>query len=239
MSGRAAGTAPPRIAWRVLDTPIGPVGLAWTRRGLRRVQLPSATAAATRRRLLQGCAAPVRPARQGPSWVEAFVARLRRHLAGQPQDFRDVPLDLPDGTDFERGVWRAARRLRPGRTTSYGALARAVGRPGAARAVGRALGRNPAPLVVPCHRVVGANGGLCGFSACGGTALKRRLLALEGAEFTGGSRAIDAAPGPVLETVPAGSCGTPGRAGPVRIGLRSTSREGRGTPRRGAARVGG
>lgn len=185
MVGRGDRAAAPCIAWRVVDTPIGPVGLAWTRRGLRRVQLPAATAAATRRRLLEGCDAPARPASRAPAWVGGLVARIRRHLAARPQDFRDVPLDLADGTDFERRVWRAARRLLPGRTTSYGALARAIGRPGAARAVGRALGRNPVPLVVPCHRVLGADGGLCGFSACGGTALKRRLLALERAEFAG------------------------------------------------------
>jgi len=161
------------------------VGLAWTRRGLRRVQLPAATTAATRRRLLEGCKAAARPTSRAPIWVERLVAQIRRHLGGWPQNFRGVPVDLSDGTEFERRVWRAVRRLRPGRTTSYGAVARTVGRPRAARAVGRALGRNPVPLVVPCHRVVGANGALCGFSACGGTALQRRLLALEGTERAG------------------------------------------------------
>jgi methylated-DNA-[protein]-cysteine S-methyltransferase len=183
MLRRTARTVPPRVDWRILDTPLGPVGLAWTAQGLRRLQLPEATAAATRRRLLEGCAAPMRPAGRAPAWVGSLAARLRRHLAGAPQDLRDVPVDLAAGTEFERRVWRAARRVGPGRTTSYGALARAIGRPGAARAVGRALGLNPVALVVPCHRVVAADGGLHGFSARGGTATKRRLLALEGTEF--------------------------------------------------------
>lgn len=174
-----------RVEWRVVRTPIGPVGLAWTRRGLRRVQLPDATSAATRRRLLDGLDAPARPAARAPAWLRTLVARLRRHLGAEPQDFRDVPLDLADGTAFERRVWRAACRVPAGRTTTYGSLARAIGRPGAARAVGRALGRNPVALVVPCHRVLGAGGELRGFSACGGTALKGRLLALEGSEFAG------------------------------------------------------
>ena len=91
-----------------------------------------------------------------------------------------MPLDLGSAGPFARAVWSAARRVRAGRTVSYGELARAIGRPGAARAVGGALGRNPVPLVVPCHRIVGATGALHGFSARGGVATKRRLLELEG-----------------------------------------------------------
>ena len=185
MTGPTARTAPRPVDWRVLDTAVGPVGLAWTARGLRRLQLPEATGAATRRRLLDGCEAADRPASRAPAWVGMLVARLRRHLAGTPQDLRDVPLDLTTGTTLERRVWQATRRVPPGATTSYGALARAIGRPGAARAVGRALGRNPVALVVPCHRVVAADGSLHGFSARGGCATKRRLLALESPEFGG------------------------------------------------------
>src|SRR5206468_215087 len=97
-------------------------------------------------------------------------------------------LDLGAATSFERAVFDATRAIPPGRTRTYGEVARAIGRPGAARAVGAALGRNPVPVVVPCHRVVGARGALVGFSAEGGVELKRRLLELEGADADPGPR---------------------------------------------------
>jgi methylated-DNA-[protein]-cysteine S-methyltransferase len=108
------------------------------------------------------------------------IRRLRAHLGGRPDSLDDVPIDPVDATPFRRRVWTAARRVGPGRTTTYGAIAAELGLPGAARAVGGALGRNPVPLIVPCHRVLGASGG-GGFSGPGGLRTKRRLLAIEGA----------------------------------------------------------
>ena len=102
-------------------------------------------------------------------------AQLREYFAGERTTF-DLPL-RPSGTPFEQRVWDALRRIPYGETTSYGAIAAALGEPGAARAVGRANGRNPIPVIVPCHRVIGADGSLTGFG--GGLACKRALLDLE------------------------------------------------------------
>lgn len=106
--------------------------------------------------------------------------RILSAMAGEPIDFSDVP--LPAGTSFQRGIWRATRAIGRGQTRTYGDLAAAVGRPGAARAVGQAMRRNPQPIVTPCHRVV-ASSGLGGFGGQGseGTwpAIKRLLLAAE------------------------------------------------------------
>lgn len=119
-----------------------------------------------------------------PAWIDALADRVRRHLAGSAQDFSDVPLVWERVTDFQRAVYHAALAVKSGQTSTYGQLAAAMGRPPAeARAVGVALGRNPWPLLVPCHRIVGAGGKLTGFSAPGGVATKRRLLAIEGAEL--------------------------------------------------------
>ena len=92
-----------------------------------------------------------------------------------------MPLDLDGVPEFHRRVYDVARAIPPGETRSYGEVAAALGEPGAAQAVGRALGRNPVPIVVPCHRVLAADGRLHGFSAPGGIETKRRMLALEGA----------------------------------------------------------
>ncbi|HZG84768.1 methylated-DNA--[protein]-cysteine S-methyltransferase [Paenibacillus sp.] len=104
--------------------------------------------------------------------------RLRRYFAGEPVGFEDIPLD-PAGTDFQLATWAALGRIPYGEVRTYGELARDVGRPKAVRAIGAAVGRNPLPLLLPCHRVVGSNGALTGFR--GGLRLKQRLLSLEGA----------------------------------------------------------
>jgi methylated-DNA-[protein]-cysteine S-methyltransferase len=159
-----------RSAW-------GWVGLAATARGLRRVVLPSATKASAE--------APLRPAAPGAAGTGAaeVLTRVRRgveaYLAGRQVDWTALPLDLSELTPFRRSVLEALRRVGYGERISYGQLAAAIGRPHAARAVGGACAHNPLPLVVPCHRVVGAGGRLGGFSAPGGLALKRRMLALE------------------------------------------------------------
>ncbi len=107
--------------------------------------------------------------------LRSASAQLREYFAGERTAF-DLSL-RPQGTPFERRVWDALRGIPYGETTSYGALAAALGEPGAARAVGRANGRNPIPVIVPCHRVIGADGSLTGFG--GGLACKRALLDLE------------------------------------------------------------
>jgi methylated-DNA-[protein]-cysteine S-methyltransferase len=107
----------------------------------------------------------------------AVTAQLEEYFAGRRQDF-DLPL-APRGSEFQRRVWEELSRIPYGVTISYAELAARVGRPGAARAVGRANGTNPIPVVIPCHRVIGADGSLTGYG--GGMPLKRALLALEGA----------------------------------------------------------
>ncbi len=111
--------------------------------------------------------------------TDRACAALDEYFAGTRRDFDDLPLAPRGGTAFQRVVWAELRRIPFGETRSYGQLAAALGKPGASRAVGRANGANPIPLVVPCHRVIGANGALTGFSAVGGIATKRGLLAFE------------------------------------------------------------
>jgi O-6-methylguanine DNA methyltransferase len=129
----------------------------------------NASVRASSRRLLQ---IPTKVRR----WHRATVAALKSVLAGRPPG-KFPPLDLA-GTEFQKSVWRALRKIRSGRTKSYGEIARAVGNPKAVRAVGGACGANPIPVLVPCHRVLAANKKLGGFS--GGLNWKRELLAGEG-----------------------------------------------------------
>lgn len=120
---------------------------------------------------------------------EPVARELARQLAGYLGGTRrrfDIEVDLSAGTEFQREVWRAIARIPFGKTKSYGAIAREIGKPGAARAVGSACGRNPIPVIVPCHRVRAGHNRLGGFS--GGLAWKRRLLALEGVLFVENAR---------------------------------------------------
>jgi methylated-DNA-[protein]-cysteine S-methyltransferase len=124
-----------------------------------------------------------RPLRPPASWIAdaapfgAVIVQLSEYFAGERRRF-DLPL-APRGTEFQRRVWRALTDIPYGRTLSYGELARRIGKPSASRAVGLANGANPLPIIVPCHRVIGADGTLTGFG--GGLPIKRKLLALEGA----------------------------------------------------------
>ena len=113
---------------------------------------------------------------QHPLLLQA-AQQLAQYFAGQRQHF-DLPLDLSSGTAFQQTVWQALHGITPGHTCSYQALAQRIGRPSAARAVGAAVGRNPLSIIVPCHRVVGANGALTGYA--GGLQRKTALLQLEG-----------------------------------------------------------
>jgi methylated-DNA-[protein]-cysteine S-methyltransferase len=111
-------------------------------------------------------------------------------LAGECVDFSPLVLDLSGVGGFYRRIYEATRRLAWGETATYGELARRVGSPGAARAVGQAMGRNPIPLIVPCHRVLASGHGIGGFSAFGGAVTKTRLLALEGVHLGDGTPPI-------------------------------------------------
>jgi methylated-DNA-[protein]-cysteine S-methyltransferase len=171
----------------VFETIIGPCGVAWSARGLIAVQLPEATQAATERRL--AARAQSAGADEPPPWVATVIADIKRYLAGDQVDFSAVEVDLSGLDPFRRELYGAMRALHWGATTTYGALAREVGRtdPEGARDVGEAMGRNPVPIVIPCHRVLAAGNKLGGFSARGGSATKAKLLALEGVHFEGGA----------------------------------------------------
>lgn len=164
----------------LFDTPVGRCGLAWTERGIAALQLPERDDATTLRRAARRApgAMPCEP----PPAMAAAIARVRRLLGGaRDDDLADLPLDTEGIPEFHRRAQAAARRIPPGRTLTYGELARALGEPGAARAVGQAMGANPYPVIVPCHRVLAAGDAEGGFSAFGGVVTKRRLLEIEGA----------------------------------------------------------
>jgi methylated-DNA-[protein]-cysteine S-methyltransferase len=165
--------------YALFDTTLGRCAIAWSERGIATTQLPGSDDGATRRRIAR--ALPGATEAPPPPAVAAAIDAITRLLAGESDDLSSVPLDLDGVPEFHRRVYDVARSIPPGETRSYGDVARALGEPGAAQAVGRALGRNPVPIVVPCHRVLAANGALHGFSAPGGIETKRRMLALEGA----------------------------------------------------------
>jgi methylated-DNA-[protein]-cysteine S-methyltransferase len=174
------GSAGICLGWCLFDTDIGRCGIAWGDAALVGVQLPEDDEAATRRvmqRRFGPCEAPP------PGRVTAIVARVRAALEGEHDAMLDVPLDMSGTPEFYRRVWEATRAIPPGRTMSYGEMAAALGDPGAARAVGQALGRNPFAPIVPCHRVLAAHTGGGGFSAVGGVATKLRLLQIERARL--------------------------------------------------------
>ncbi|WP_280379088.1 methylated-DNA--[protein]-cysteine S-methyltransferase [Nocardia wallacei] len=165
------------VAGALFDTVIGTCAIAWTNIGVVRFLLPEATAAATRSRLL-GRGSGVREEEPTGPMAEA-VAGVRAHLRGTLDDLRWIPLDQSGSPEFHRSVYDITRAIDPGRTLSYGQVAERIGAPGAAQAVGQALGRNPIPLIVPCHRVLAADHALHGFSAPGGLTTKQRLLEIE------------------------------------------------------------
>ena len=160
--------AMPRITF---STVFGRCALAWEGAGVSGFELPEAEVRAD-------------DTGQAPDWIGTLAGRVQRHLAGDLQDFSDVRYDFGRVTEFQRRVYRAALAVKAGHTRTYGELAAALElEPGASRAVGRALGANPWPLLVPCHRCVGAGGKMTGFSAPGGVRTKVRLLTLEGAQL--------------------------------------------------------
>ena len=159
-------TTPDTLYWHEIDSAVGRLLLAGDGESLIQVCFQSGP----------------RPLRPQAGWIadaapfRAAVAQLEEYFAGKRRRF-DLPL-APRGTEFQRCVWRALLEIPYGRTVSYGELARRIARPSASRAVGLANGANPLPIIVPCHRVIGADGSLTGFG--GGLPIKRKLLALEG-----------------------------------------------------------
>jgi len=176
------------IAYCLFETPLGSCGIAWsqpvssrTSPAVTLLQLPEATREMTESRIARNAGA--RKSSAPPPQIVEMIKKVRRHLQGYLQDFRDVTLGLDGAGPFARLVYQAARQIPAGQTRTYGELAKAVSQPAAARAVGQALARNPIGLIIPCHRVLAAGGKPGGFSAHGGRSTKARMLAIEGVTF--------------------------------------------------------
>lgn len=169
-------------SFHVFQTALGGAAIAWTGDGICAFVLPDgdqAIAAARMRRRLPG--SEPRDPTQEP---RDCIAQVRHYARGGAVDFDDVRLDLSSADSFDLAIYQAARSVGFGQTTTYGGLAAMAGHPGLAREAGQALGRNPLPLLVPCHRILAAGNRLGGFSAPGGAATKRRMLGLEGVSLS-------------------------------------------------------
>jgi methylated-DNA-[protein]-cysteine S-methyltransferase len=166
-------------SFALFETSIGRCGVVWGRNGLLGLQLPEADDAKTRARVLRRWPAARETA--PPAGVQRALDRITALLRGEQSDLSAIPLDMENVPDFNRRVYEVARTVPPGATITYGEIAARLGDPLDARAVGEAMGRNPFAIVVPCHRVVAANGKMGGFSANGGVATKQRMLIIEGA----------------------------------------------------------
>ena len=172
--------------YTLFKTPIGTCGIAWKESGNARTslrvtafQLPESTLKSTEARIAENASA-IR-ARTTPPLMAGIIARVQQHLRGEAQDFQDIPVDLDGAGPFARQVYDVCRKISPGRTMTYGELAKTIRRPAAARAIGQALGKNPVPLIIPCHRVLASGNKPGGFSAYGGFATKLKMLGIEGA----------------------------------------------------------
>lgn len=177
--------------YALFDTAIGRCALVWRGGLVAGAALPEATDEEARASLARRFPGAVEA--DPPPFAADVIARITALLAGAEPDLGGIRLDL-DGSAFERNVWRAARRIPRGEVRTYGDIARDVGAPGAAQAVGIALGRNPAPILVPCHRVLAADGRSGGFSAPGGVATKFRILEIEGARRPGEPELFESLP---------------------------------------------
>ena len=160
------------LKYATFSTYMGWAGILGSAKGLCRVTLPQRSVQAVHQLLGDG----VNYAPRSPRRFEDLMGRLRIYLGGKVASFPDE-LDLSTATPFQRQVWEKTRLIPYGETRSYSWVAEQIGKPGAARAVGQALARNPLPIIIPCHRVVASDGKLCGFA--GGLGMKRRLLSLE------------------------------------------------------------
>ncbi len=169
----------PGHSFAIFDTAIGRCGIVWGARGISGVQLPMGSEQMTRTRIHQshGELAEASPPRDVQHAIDGIVELL----VGKPHDLTDIALDLDGVPEFNRSVYDIARTIPPGKTLTYGDIAKRLGGVELSRDVGQALGRNPCPVVVPCHRVLAAGGKPGGFSANGGVATKLKMLAIEGA----------------------------------------------------------
>lgn len=172
---------PPPAGLCIFPTSIGCCGIAWSGDAVTAVQLPEPSDAGTIARMQRHV--PDVDLAEPPPWVGAVISRIQALLGGEHDDLADVPLAMDSVPEFNRQVYAVTRAIPPGRVMTYGEVARRIGDPGAARAVGQALGHNPFAPVVPCHRVLAAHRASGGFSADGGVATKLKMLEIEKAQL--------------------------------------------------------
>lgn len=174
------------MRYTLIDTALGTFGLAWTDAGVARVALPGSDRAKTEIWISREPAEPGFP----DGRYAALPDIIQRYAEGEQVDFTDVPLDLAGLQQFNRLAYAELLKIGYGETTTYGAIARTLGDLALSRAVGQAMGANPIPLIIPCHRVLGADGKAGGFSSPGGVSAKMRMLALEHAASPTGQYAF-------------------------------------------------
>jgi methylated-DNA-[protein]-cysteine S-methyltransferase len=164
----------------VFETALGFMGLVWSEAGVARVFLAEKSRDAIERRLLRHTGEKPTDVREMPPWVVELIASMKAYASGENIDFSTVPVDLAGIDDFRLAIYDATRKLGFGETTTYGELAKRAGHGGLPRETGAALGSNPVPLIIPCHRILAAGGKIGGFSAPGGSVSKERMLTMEG-----------------------------------------------------------
>jgi methylated-DNA-[protein]-cysteine S-methyltransferase len=186
----------PSLAFALFDTALGTCGIVWSARGIAAVQLPEADERRTRARIEKRF--PQARETSPPGDVQNAIDGMAALIAGEPCDLTDIVIDDADTPEFNRRVYAIVRAIPLGQTMTYGEVATRLGDPLLARDVGKAMGENPTPIVMPCHRVLAAGGKTGGFSAPGGVITKLQLLTIEGAQ-PGGPTLFDRLP---LEKAP-------------------------------------
>jgi methylated-DNA-[protein]-cysteine S-methyltransferase len=175
------------MQYHLFDTATGICGIGWNERAIVRFQLPDTESGDTEKKLrsrIPDAQAAQKVDGELPAFVQDAIGKLRRYFAGEKPDLDSIPVDVSHADQFRRAIYDQLRKVGFGQTVTYGELAKRIGAgPQAARDVGQAMGSNPVPVIIPCHRVLAAGNKLGGFSAPGGTATKEKLLALEGVQI--------------------------------------------------------
>lgn len=181
MTGAATALRRPDSRFTLFQTPLGACGVAWSGDVVLATHLPERDEAATAARLVARTGGALRG--EPPAAIADAIAAITALLGGEKRDLSFIACDFSGIEPLRARVYAAARAIPPGETVTYGAVALQLGDKRLAQSVGQALGRNPFPIIVPCHRVLGADGRLVGFSATGGIGTKLRMLAIEGAQI--------------------------------------------------------
>jgi methylated-DNA-[protein]-cysteine S-methyltransferase len=176
------------IGFSVFDTALGHCGIAWTANAIAGTRLPETAIEDIERRYGEAKLS------QPPAFVHEAIQRIRHLLSGEADDLKSLPLDMEDVSDLNRRIYAITRDIAPGRTRTYGDIARELGDPLLAQAVGQTMARNPWPIIVPCHRVLASGGRAGGFSAPGGVDTKFRILAIEQANVKQEGALFDSLP---------------------------------------------